>query len=297
MLDSNNKVSVVIPVYNSERFLQESIESVIDQTYPHLEIICVNDGSTDNSLEILNSFSDKIKIIDKKNGGLASALNSGIEEMSGVWFKWFSPDDVMYPEAIETLVAVAKILDENTIIYSNWDIIDENGKKLRSFNESNYNDLGMIDFNTRLLDGQQINVNTTLIPTSLFSKGCNFQELEDPVAIDYDFFLRAGIIYQTKFHLIPKNLIKYRIHSNQTSHQKISQTLSYLTKIRSDILSKLDSSTREKYLNNLNKFKKQKPLVKKTLELGFKIAQSTLPEEVTDKLVVFYLNKIRRTRT
>jgi len=216
--------------------------------------------------------------------------------MSGIWLKWFSPDDVMLPETIETLVNTAKNLDNNTIIYSNWDIINETGKKLRSFTESNYTKLDIFDFNVRLLDGQQINVNTTLIPASLFSRGCHIQELEDPVAIDYDFFLRAGILFDTKFHLISSNLVKYRIHTEQMSHQNILQSLSYLSKIRSDVLSKLDDSTREKYLNALSEFKKKKPLTKKTLEFGLKFLINSIPEKLTDELLVFYLNKIRRTR-
>ena len=96
-------VSVIIPVYNAAPFLKDSIESVINQTYSNIEIICINDGSTDNSLEILKLFSDKITIISQENQGLAYALNVGIKEMKGKWFKWFSPDDVMFHNTIETV--------------------------------------------------------------------------------------------------------------------------------------------------------------------------------------------------
>ncbi len=289
-------VSVVIPVYNSENFLAESIESVLNQSYENIEIIAVDDGSSDNSLKILKQYSDKITIISQTNQGLDHALNAGIKKMKGEWFKWFSPDDILLSNAIKILVQEASKLSENTIVYSNWELIDEKGNKLRDFTESNFNDLDKFDFNVRLLDGQQIKVNTTLIPTSLFEKGCKIQELEDPVAIDYDFFLRAGILFDTKFHLISSTLVKYRIHTEQISHQNILQSLSFLSKIRNDVLSKLNDSIREKYLDALSEFKKKKPLAKKTLELGFKLAQTTLPEEITDKLVVFYLNKIRRSR-
>ena len=146
-MEQNDKVSVIIPVYNSEKFLQESIESVLNQTYENIEIITVDDGSTDDSLEVLKQHSKKITIISQENQGLASALNTGIKKADGKWFKWFSPDDIMNPDTIETLVECAKKLPENTIIYSNWDIIDQNGKKLRSFSESNYNDLKFFEFN------------------------------------------------------------------------------------------------------------------------------------------------------
>ena len=168
-------VSVVIPVYNSEKFLAESIESVLNQTYKNIEVITIDDGSTDKSLDILQQFSDKITIISQPNQGLTAALRAGIKKINGKWFKWFSPDDVLYPDAIEILVNEIKKFTDNTIIYSNWDLIDENNKKLRNFSESNYNELNNFEFNVRLLDGQQININTTLIPSSLFERGCLFQ--------------------------------------------------------------------------------------------------------------------------
>ena len=186
---SNDKVSVIIPVYNSEKFLNDSINSVLHQTYQNLEVIVIDDGSTDDSLKILQEYSDKITIIHQENKGLTDALNVGIKIMSGKWFKWFSPDDVLYSNAIEILVNEAKKLPENTIVYSNWELIDDIGKKIRDFFESNYNALSKFEYNVRLLDGQQINVNTTLIPAFLFKKGCYFEFLEDPIAIDYDFFL------------------------------------------------------------------------------------------------------------
>ena len=294
MVSLDDKVSVVIPVFNSEKFLRESIESVFNQTWKNFEIIAIDDGSTDKSLEILQQFSDKITILSQPNQGLAAALNAGIEKIHGKWFKWFSPDDVLYPNAIETLVTEAKKLPENTIVYSNWDLIDEQNKKLRSFSESNYNDLGVFDFNVRLLDGQQINVNTTLIPTWIFRKGCVFS-LVDPVAIDYDFFLKAGVLYNVKFHLIEKTLLKYRIHSDQLSHKNISKTLDFLSEIRKNTLSKIDPAEREKYYSSLEKYQKEKSLSKKTMDLGLKIV-SSLPSWVSDKMLVFYLNQIRRSR-
>ena len=126
--------------------------------------------------------------------------------------KWFSPYDVMYPYTIETLIDTAKKYS-NTIVYSNWDISNEKGNTLRNFHELNYNELSDFEYNIRLLDGQQIIVNTTLISLSLFKK-CGIRELHDPVVVDYDFFLCTALICSIKFHLISKSLIKSRIHSN-----------------------------------------------------------------------------------
>jgi len=289
-------VSIVIPVYNSKNFLKESLESIFNQKYKNIEIIAIDDGSTDNSLNILQQYSDRITLISQRNQGLAASLNVGIKKIKGKWFRWFSPDDVLYPHSIEILVNEAKKLPKNTIVYSNWELIDQCNKKLRDFSESNYNNLKNFDFNVRLLDGQQINVNTTLIPSILFERGCLFQNLKDPVAIDYDFFLRAGLLFDTNFHLIRKSLLKYRIHSNQLSHRNISKTLSYLSDIKEEILSQIEESKRQQYIQALNNYKKKKPLTKKTMELGLKIFSKTLPNNITDRILIYYLNKIRRAR-
>jgi len=299
MKDLNSKedlVSVIIPIFNSEKFLKESIESVLNQTYKNIEIIAVDDGSSDNSLKILKQYSNKITIVSQTNQGLAHALNAGIKKMIGKWFKWFSPDDILIPKAIEILVQEASKLPENTIVYSNWELIDEKGNKLRDFSESNYNELDNFNFNIRLLDGQQINVNTTLIPTTLFTKGCTIHKLKDPVAIDYDFFLRAGLLYNLNFFLISKSLLKYRINKNQLSHKNITKTLEYLKEIRTEILSQLPEAKHKEYLNALEKYKGKKPISKKTMEFGLKFLVNALPEKATEKLIVFYLNTIRRGR-
>jgi glycosyltransferase involved in cell wall biosynthesis len=295
-MNTEDLVSVVIPVYNSGKFLQESLDSVINQTYKNIEIICVNDGSTDNSPEILKKYSDKIIIITQKNNGLAHALNTGINVMHGKWFKWFSPDDILYPEAIDILIHEAQNFPENTIIYSNWDIINENGKQLRSFYERNYNDLSVFDFNTRLLDGQQINVNTTLMSSSLFSKDFKMNTSINPILIDYEIFLRHALLYQTKFHLIEKSLIKSRVHEKQLSHQNILKSLKDLEVVKDEILFKIDGKIKKQYLENLRNFRKKKPISRKSMELGLKLISSVFPESLIDKMLVFYLNKIRDQR-
>ena len=176
-MTNSNLVSVVIPVYNSEKYLEECLDSILEQTYENIEIIAVDDGSEDSSLDILKRYS-KVHIFPQENQGLASSLNLGISKLKGSWLKWFSPDDVMYPYTIETLVGETKKLSKDTILYSNWNIIDDGGSILREFQESSYNELSAFQYNVRLLDGQQINVNTTLIPTHLLER-CKISELDD----------------------------------------------------------------------------------------------------------------------
>ena len=96
-MDKNNpKISVIMPVYNVEKWLERSLDSIILQTYENLEILCVNDGSTDNSLKILEKYAAKdkrIRIITQENKGLSGARNTGMAEMTGDYFTFIDSDD------------------------------------------------------------------------------------------------------------------------------------------------------------------------------------------------------------
>lgn len=108
MSDLNCLVSVILPIYNMERYLEECVESVRSQSYRNVEIILVDDGSADNSLEICHSMQksdDRIVVISKQNGGVSTARNLGIEKAQGDWLMFVDPDDRLSPTIIETLIA------------------------------------------------------------------------------------------------------------------------------------------------------------------------------------------------
>lgn len=98
-------VSVIIPVYNAEDFLEEAIRSVLGQNYGNIEIIAVNDGSTDNSLGILKQYERDVIVIDQKNAGVASARNRGIAEAKGEYVAFLDNDDIFLPDKIRAQVA------------------------------------------------------------------------------------------------------------------------------------------------------------------------------------------------
>lgn len=100
------KVSVIIPVYNVENYLRDCLNSVVNQTLKDIEIICINDGSTDKSREILQEFADKdsrIKIIDQENKGQAAARNLGIKQAKGEFIGFVDSDDSISPDFYEKL--------------------------------------------------------------------------------------------------------------------------------------------------------------------------------------------------
>ena len=105
------KVSIVIPTYNVEQYLKECLDSVINQTLKDIEIICVDDGSTDNSGKILDEYAAKdsrIKVIHKENGGYGKAMNVGIDNATGEYIGIVEPDDYIEFDMYETLYINAK---------------------------------------------------------------------------------------------------------------------------------------------------------------------------------------------
>jgi glycosyltransferase involved in cell wall biosynthesis len=120
----NPKVSIVIPVYNNgSNYLREAIDSALFQTYKNIEVIVVNGGSTDGGKtdRICKSYGNKIRYYVKENGGIATALNMGIEKMKGEYFSWLSHDDVYYPEKVQKQIEVLSgFEDKETVIYSDF---------------------------------------------------------------------------------------------------------------------------------------------------------------------------------
>lgn len=106
-MQENNRglISVIIPVYNVEQYVQRCLDSIYRNTYKNLEIICVNDGSTDGSLEILKAQTDeRVVVIDKTNGGVSSARNAGMKAATGEYIAFVDPDDWVHSRYFEYLM-------------------------------------------------------------------------------------------------------------------------------------------------------------------------------------------------
>lgn len=124
-------VSIIIPVYNGANYMREAIDSALAQTYSNIEVIVVNDGSTDNTEEIALSYGDKIRYFYKDNGGVSSALNLGIKEMCGEYFSWLSHDDKYEPNKVENQIKLISSYGKNTLaLCSTWQI-DKNSNLLQ----------------------------------------------------------------------------------------------------------------------------------------------------------------------
>lgn len=157
------KISVLIPVYNASEYLNESISSILNQSFRDIELICVNDGSKDNSLSMLNDFAAKdsrVKVIDKENGGCGSARNRALEEAKGEYVYFFDPDDIVEENALE-LAYDSAIKNDSDLVIFKANIFDSNGisnKEIffyydQSINENQFGSLSFEDIKPYVLKG------------------------------------------------------------------------------------------------------------------------------------------------
>ena len=120
-------VSVVIPVYNAASTIGETVDSVLQQTYPHLEIVIVNDGSTDETAAVLAPYGDRIHVIHQSNGGLASARNTGCRAAKGEFIALMDADDRCVRERIAVQVAVMQRFDNLVLCSTEFSSFDASG--------------------------------------------------------------------------------------------------------------------------------------------------------------------------
>jgi glycosyltransferase involved in cell wall biosynthesis len=215
-------ISIIIPVYNGSSFLENAILSALEQTYKKIEIIVVNDGSTDNGAtrQIAEKYSSHLKYFEKSNGGVSTALNLGISKMTGTFFAWLSHDDVFHPSKLEVLVS--EINNHNLelkeihslIITHNFEYVDENLQHLKKVNQLNYVKHQLPEI---LLTGCYINGCSCIISKQLFlENGLFIENLR--YSQDLEMWIRIG--KHAKFIHVNKTLSALRVHECQVTKTK-----------------------------------------------------------------------------
>lgn len=127
MRNKNELISVIVPIYNAEKYLQKCLDSIIQQTYTYLEIILIDDGSIDRSMEICDSYTKKdgrIQVIHKKNQGVSAARNDGIKRATGEYIAFVDADDYIFPDYFDYLYTLLKKYDADMAccdLYKMWD--------------------------------------------------------------------------------------------------------------------------------------------------------------------------------
>ncbi|MGF7216826.1 glycosyltransferase involved in cell wall biosynthesis [Spirosoma lacussanchae] len=136
MNDYNPLISIIIAVYNGGAYLKDALDSIIQQEYKNLEILVIDGGSTDNTLEIINSYKKFIKYtISERDNGIYDAWNKGIRAASGEWIAFIGADDILYPHAYQAYVSHIANLDvKNTLefVSSRIDLVDNDLNKIET---------------------------------------------------------------------------------------------------------------------------------------------------------------------
>lgn len=208
-------VSIVIPVYNGSDYLRDAIESALSQTYKNIEVIVIDDGSNDDGAtkEIALSFGDRIRYYKKNNGGVATALNMGIDVMKGDYFSWLSHDDLYMPNKVEVQIKAALSFGSPAIVYSNYCNIDLNGNTIQQCKISEKARLSVRCL-FAIVSVTGIHGCSLLIPRIAFEKVGKFKA-ELQYTQDYDLWFEFATHYS--FIGVEDYLVQSRQHDGQGS--------------------------------------------------------------------------------
>ena len=210
------KVSVIIPVFNGERFVGDAIESVLAQTYRDFELIVVDDGSEDQTAQKIKQYGDKLAYLYQPNSGQARAKNLGCSHAQGLYLAFLDSDDRWYSNKLEVQVELMEKNPQAGLIYSDVDLIDEGGKLL----EKGYL-TGRWSKKKRRLRGSVIGKHLFPYPSTVFLRKDVFEKAGgfDPSFYQNaeDFPLWARIYKLSEFIQVPYPLTQRRIHQKQAS--------------------------------------------------------------------------------
>ena len=218
------KISVVIPLYNKENFIKETLESVLNQTFTDFEVLIINDCSTDNSVKVISEYEDKrIKIIAHPiNKGLSAARNTGILNSNSDYIAFLDGDDIWEPKYLEVIEELINNFSEASAFATNY-FEDINGKK---YKPSNYS-LFFTETYWGILDFFKINLQKVLfVPSSFCIKKSTFDVIgmyNEKITFceDVDFNIRFNLNFKIAFSNL--RLCNYRVFSeNQIMHGPIS---------------------------------------------------------------------------
>lgn len=238
MIENYPKISIVTPSYNQGEFIEETIESVLDQKYPNLEYIIIDGGSSDNSIEIIKKYEDKLTYwISEKDNGQTDAINKGLRRATGDIFAYLNSDDTYLPGTFKKIV---KYFDENPghgILYGDYYVIDEKSRVVQKKQE--------IQFDYKM--GCCIGFGLIIPQPSTFFKRdvinhIGYLDEKFKYAMDADYWFRASQV--TKIKHIPEYISAFRVHSNSKTGMHINNgTSAYFNEVN-DVLERAYNTLR-----------------------------------------------------
>ncbi|MBV6627424.1 MAG: glycosyltransferase [Rivularia sp. (in: Bacteria)] len=223
----NNKISVIIPVYNGENTIKETIESVLNQSFTDFELIIINADSTDNTLSIVSQIKDdRIKTFSFQKANVAVNRNRGIKQATGDYITFLDADDLWTTDKLAAQYTALRENPQAGVVYSWTNCIDENSRFLRQASRANWN--GDVYSNFLLDDFIGNGSNVMICKNILIAAGGFDESLTN--AQDTDMWLKLSAL--TDFICVPKPQILYRIQQNSMSSNVIGLEKSNLEVIQ-----------------------------------------------------------------
>lgn len=251
------RVSVVTPVYNGEKFLQATIDSLMAQTFTDWEWVVVDDGSTDSTPRILEEMKDSRKIyIRQPNGGEAVARNTGLSRVRGEFVAFLDADDLYLPNALADLVETMDAHPEYGVVFADGYICDEQGKRLTRLTDHRP---GI--HTGDVLEPLVLTASVLTVPVCTLTRRAAIELAEarfDPALVigpDWDFWIQLA--RRVDFGYLDRVTCMYRVHSSNITRtsgwkkRKLDLTHGRMKVLNSDWFGELSQPTREKFLFNL----------------------------------------------
>jgi glycosyltransferase involved in cell wall biosynthesis len=233
MFSDKPNVTVLMPVFDGERFLQESISSILNQTYQDFEFLIINDGSTDSSVNIINFYKNKdsrIKLINNcKNIGLVPTLNQGLKLACGKYIVRMDCDDISLPNRLMSQVKFMEV-NPDIVVSGGW--IKTIGKPSKTLKYPN----DPVTIKAQLIFDCPIAHPTVILRSDIIKNEFSYSE-EYSHAEDYDLWIRVS----KKFKVANLNqvILRYRRHQNQVTYKYLQQQSSLSLKLRTSLLKEL----------------------------------------------------------
>ena len=203
------KVSVVMPVYNGERFLRESLDSVFAQTFQDFEVLCVDDGSTDNSAAVFEQYGVRIRVLRQKNAGQSAARNAGVILAKGQYIAFLDQDDLWYPSKLLRQLAAIEANSRVVLVHCDFDRIDEKGRMVQERAGTIERASALASPMGQLIGEALIFPSAMLIRREGFARSGGFHaELQG----FEDFDLIARLKQQGEFVMVEERGMAYRLH-------------------------------------------------------------------------------------
>ncbi|QWV95849.1 glycosyltransferase [Geomonas nitrogeniifigens] len=212
-------VSIVTATYNMAQYLPLTVESVLGQTYQNLELIVVDDGSSDDTSEVMARFAaePRVRYIRlERNCGQTVAKNRGLSEVKGAFVAFVDADNLWKPNKLERQLPLFVASERTGVVYSDAEYIDGSGAVL-PYIERKYHDG---DITAKLLLSNFVNFNSAVVRKEVIDEVGGFDEAL-AMGIDWDLWLRISVRY--RFRFLPEQTYSYRLWENQMSHQKVKR--------------------------------------------------------------------------